>query len=40
MKTKDIKNLLIALEEEIVLNESEISRALFWTSGSREKRQS
>lgn len=38
MKTKDIKKFLIALEEEIILNESEISRALFLDLGkSREE---
>lgn len=38
MKTEYIKNLLIALEEEIILNESEISRALFLDLGkSREE---
>ena len=38
MKTEDIKNLLIALEKEIVSNEGDISRALFLDLGkSREE---
>lgn len=37
MKTEYIKKLLIALEEEIILNESEISRALFLDLGKSQE---